>query len=137
MKKNMYRVWSGNMWLDGSDANIHAVDLEETNIELKASYPHTNLIMCLWTGLLDKYKKKVYEGDIVKLGIKKSIVQWTDEVAGFDLYDLIPPRTNYPIRNIDKTAKLEKGHWERHIWNGLSEYEIIGNIYENPELLET
>ena len=72
-----------------------------------------HFIWMQFTGLLDKNGKEIYEGDILK---------WNDEVS------------QVMWRLYDSMFEIEK------IFNGFSErvtsdYEIIGNIYENPELL--
>ncbi len=71
-----------------------------------------------FTGLLDKNGKEIYEGDIVKTNFRKIVVEWGKDYdvdgwyqwAGYDLgiYD-----DGYPEKD----------------------FEVIGNIYENPELL--
>ena len=68
-----------------------------------------------YTGLLDRNGKDVWEGDIIKYtnndGIKRvGFVEWFEEEACFYLNSL-------PL-------------WEQ------TEKEVIGNIYQNPELLE-
>jgi len=40
MREIKFKVWSGHMFLDGGDANIHCVDSNDTKIKLEASYPH-------------------------------------------------------------------------------------------------
>lgn len=72
-----------------------------------------------FTGLLDKQGKEICEGDIVKskYGIFK--VVWEDKYACYNLVSL------------DKSASLKEipAH-------NIPQSEYIGNIYENPELLE-
>lgn len=74
-----------------------------------------------YTGIKDKNNKEVYEGDIVKYS---------------------HPRTNEIIRAVtfkDGAFGIEGLHEGTHIVFGNildSDIKVIGNIYENPELLK-
>lgn len=81
-----------------------------------------------FTGLLDKNKKKIFEGDILKTTSKRvlgmpadrpfeRIIKWQGESASFVM------------------SGIKQGY-ECFFIGMLSEWEVIGNIYENPELLE-
>jgi len=52
MREIKFKVWSGHMFLDGGDANIHCVDSNDTKIKLEASYPHSKHIVERERGLL-------------------------------------------------------------------------------------
>ena len=70
------------------------------------------------TGLKDKNEKLIYEGDIVKNHRDEiAEVVWLKEHAAF----FLDGRTDWECAWIN---------------DGISDYEIIGNIHENPELLE-
>jgi hypothetical protein len=70
-----------------------------------------DFILMQFTGLLDKNGKEIHEGDIVSCENEQETVEYTDR-AEF-----------YPFGSHDFS------------WEG-KECEIIGNIYENPELIK-
>ena len=80
------------------------------------------IVLMQSTGLFDKNGKEIFEGDIVDYKGRKAIIKWHGSYASF-IY-----------RFIDK-PKERKAEWSP-LYLAYLHVEIIGNIYENPELLE-
>ena len=90
--------------------------------------PEDEYELMLFTGILDKNEREIYDGDILK--DTDNEIYYVDFIRGcFYL------RTNYksfphlgwaewlPMCEIDRLANP-------------TEFEVIGNIYENPEILK-
>ena len=87
--------------------------------------PASDFILMQSTGLKDKNSKEIYEGDIVKYEAGCNTV--TEEVV----YD--KNFAGFGVKDADANIIFTFGELAEDI--DLSSIEVIGNIYENPELL--
>ena len=94
-------------------------DFDCTRFTLSALNESKYIKPMQYTGLKDKNGVEIYESDLVKTD--KGIFQLTIDCFGPELsgYD----NGDYYYGDVS----------EYHNWN---EFEVIGNIYENPDLLE-
>lgn len=72
------------------------------------------------TGLVDKNGKEIFEGDIVKMAK--------------DVYS--EPTYYKVVRHRGGAYRLESKQHGCELWLRHTDCEVVGNIYENPELLE-
>lgn len=99
------------------DRDIYCYDFDE--IELMQS-----------TGLKDKNGKEIFEGDIVRT---TRFLGRADEIGGFYEYD---KEFIGIVKQLEGSWVIDTGSDAVCLWTEIEENEIIGNIYENPELLE-
>lgn len=93
-------------------------------------YKDDNFIIEQYTGLKDKNGQKIFEGDIVKVN---------DDFDKYglnagEIYEVYFNAGGFRCKHKYESsiARGDKGFW---IDDG-NDYEVIGNIHENPELLE-
>lgn len=104
-------------WLEGfyGEDNDKAFIVRNTDFGMAGYFCDSNTIG-QYTGLKDKNGKRIFEGDIVEHERHMHIVAYNDEYAGFwPFYDQDHP-AGYGVIG--------------------EESEVIGNIHDNPELLE-
>jgi len=116
MRNIKFRVFSkkvkGMVFLE------HAVYIVDDKI-----HPKNNYVLMQYTGVKDKNGIEIYEGDIVKITIDRSI--FCDDIA-----KICFKHGCFKLCSVD----FEDESSEHIKYSGYT--EVIGNMYENPELLE-
>ena len=126
-----YRMWNEII------SRLHSVDglyfdrevvqyKDEVGVSRFIKFKNTTLMQS--TGLFDKNGKDIFEGDIVTDGEFARIVQY-HQTLGFYMFD-----EEGNERFFSDSATLEDFEEDAKIVSEI--LEIIGNVYENPELLE-
>ena len=112
---------NGDMMVICLDGEIQLSDYD--------TYKTNDFILMQYTGLKDKNGKEIYEGDILRL--------WRSTGKNGELrreyykpllVEYCELWTQFVV--VDKPNKIQMG-----IWKEFGAFEVIGNIYENPELL--
>lgn len=102
------------------EGNITTVFVVGKTLESNAYLKDVKLMQS--TGLFDKNDKEIFEGDILDYNGRKALVRWHGSYASF-IY-----------RFVDELQKRNV-EW-KPLYLAYMKCEIIGNIYENPDLLE-
>jgi len=89
--------------------------------------PSKDIALMQFTGLHDRSGREVYEGDILKWrkhprATEVGEVLWNQSSASFCVKD-------------QNELEKERGFWRPVSLYAMNSIEVIGNIYENPELL--
>lgn len=113
---------------------------EETESSIEHIYPVDPETVCQFTGLTDKKRKKIFEGDIVSFRHRKPDFDIESEYPFFlskeynrnYVIEFSNTTTHYGLRfkNGSITFPCKQGT----LFNG--DCKVIGNIFDNPELLK-
>lgn len=89
-----------------------------------------DLVLMQSTGLKDKNGKEIFEGDIVRT---TRFLGRSDEIGGSYEYE-----KDYVgiVKVLEGSWVIDTGSDAVYLWSEIDENEALGNIYENPELLE-
>lgn len=111
-------VYGGILKGKGAHSVIYGGKNKENPGEGFAKWPVYSDTVGQFTGKTDRNGKKIFEGDIVKNGDYTMVVVWYDFHAAFMM------------------AFRVDGDYYEAISNSNIYLEVIGNIHDNPELLE-
>ena len=142
MRELKFRAWDTERKIM---AQVNYLGLNDYEVGMKAKfenwnapYPYVCKLM-QYTGLKDKNGKEIYEGDIIKV-IRK---HWNN--CGKEHLEKIAEETGEVVfyKNLQvslKTKEKEGTLYQPFLWIFADEedceIEIIGNVYENKDLLK-
>ena len=121
-----YRAWDKIHKTMYENDDIVSIDIEKSQICVKTPffeqinrYNFRDIDLMQSTGFTDKDGKDIFKGDIVtsRNGLFKGVVSLRQDLGTY-VINLIGYKNHVLLRAIDKTM------------------EIVGNVWENPELLE-
>ena len=122
-----FRVWMKSLkWMcdvtnisfDSKFVDICQQGDTERYTEMSVEFDEITLMQS--TGLFDRNGKEIFEGDIVKMSK--------------DVYS--EPTYYEVVRHRGGAYRLESKQHGCELWLRHTDCEVVGNIYENPELLE-
>lgn len=134
--RHKYKAWDGkemhtvlSFWVDDYDVLNHVTVRTEEDCATIFPEKYPDFALIQFTGLLDKNGKEIYEGDVLTAFNRKGeeapnkfFVFWNEYTSA------------YSIRSINEgetlTVPISPGHFYK-------DYEVIGNIYEHPHLLNS
>lgn len=123
------------------------IEANEQYITIGSWHPVNPATLGQSTGLVDKNGKEIFEGDVLKFND-----EWNEychegyvdgSVEGVNYVEVVRSeacfefgKTKYPDSSLFILMEDEHLNFKDFIKSEDFEFEIIGNIYENPELLE-
>lgn len=122
-----FRVWMKSLkWMcdvtnisfDSKFVDICQQGDTERYTEMSVEFDEITLMQS--TGLVDRNGKEIFEGDVVKMAK--------------DVYS--EPTYYEVVRHYGGAYRLESKQHGCELWLRHTDCEVVGNIYENPELLE-
>jgi len=107
-----------NMWFQ--DSHIEELELNDAIMNDYITVSPDEIELMQSTGLKDKNGKEIFEGDVVKMAK--------------DVYS--EPTYYEVVRHRGGAYRLESKQHGCELWLRHTDCEIVGNVYENPELFE-
>lgn len=129
MRPIKFRAWDK---LEKRMSTVKALYFDEESVRVTDSeydiFPFSQFELMQFVGILDVRWVEIYEGDIVR--------EYTDPNSGFwpenILYEIRYHWDSFMMYNLTLDTFVTNMNLRHLAWY----YEVIGNVYENPELLK-
>ncbi len=125
MRKIRFRAW------DKINKRMFQVGLISISLEFVREigdsisyYPFDRIILMRFIRLTDKHGIDIYEGDIIKFGDTYGTIRWSVD------------ETKFYVSASAQNTEFNNGLWRINIGRDSHLIVVIGNVYENPELLQ-
>ena len=109
--------------------DIASINFEVEVVSVREEFEYKNyyfkdVVFVDSTEIIDKNGREIYEGDVV--------VQTSDEIIHPDS----PPQYIGIVKQLEGSWVIDTGNSATYLWTELEENLVIGNSYEEPELVE-
>ena len=118
-------------------SEVLAISFERQKVKIRhlrgtthMTVPFNDVELMQSTGLLDKNGKEIFESDIVKTTI---FFGRADESGGFYEYE---KELIGIVKQLEGAWVIDTEKGAVYLWSDINENEVLGNIWENPKLLE-
>jgi uncharacterized phage protein (TIGR01671 family) len=130
MREIKFRAWDGKRMTDDFVVwNGHATDIDEFGFYTQLDWP-----LMQHTGLKDRNGVEVYEGDIVRGPSNSAVVLETSAKSNRQIMAEFEVR--WAPNQFWGSFVLQPLTKVHRTYPAFSNCEVIGNIYQNPELLK-
>ena len=129
-----FRAWHKSMQ---RMSEVLAISFERQKVKIRhlrgtthMTVPFNDVELMQSTGLLDKNGKEIFESDLVKT---TRFFGRADESGGFYEYE---KEFIGIVKQLEGAWVIDTEKGAVYLWSDIDENEVLGNIWENPKLLE-